>query len=132
MNNPIFLLREQIAICKRILAQFDAMIELLQKTGDTGKVALELERSIGELNKNAVRISGSKFSEEYQPLLQESQNLQMQIRRKMETARRLIKLGKAFVEFNLNVLTRTTAKNTYGAAAETGTTGGRRIFDANV
>ena len=133
MNEPIFLLKEQIVLCKKILLQFDQLINRLQKTsGDTGRVAQDLEKTIGELNKNAVRISSFKFGAESQPLLQESQILQEQIRRKMEIVRRLMKIGKAFVEFNLNVLTRTEAKSTYGAAAETGTTGGRRIFDANV
>ena len=152
MDEAIALLREQNALCYQLLKLFGELTEALKsKSLAMTEITQKIEPAIRQLNKNSASVqdflhrnSAANFAEflSAQPadaktavaasLLKQTGNLQAQIKKRTASVSRLTKTGSAFVEFNLNVLSQTTANSTYGAAAETGSQSGRRIFDANI
>ncbi len=66
-------------------------------------------------------------------LLTQVNTQQEQLRKQSEANHVLLERSEKFVEFNMNVLSRTRAKPTYGPPGSGGAApGGRRIFDQNV
>lgn len=151
MDEAIALLREQTVLCNQLLKLFGELTEALKsKSLAMTEITQKIEPAIQQLNKNSASVqdflhrnNAATFADflSTQPadaktsvaasLLKQTSNLQAQIKRRTASVSRLTKTGSAFVEFNLNVLSQTTAKSTYGSAAETGSQRGRRIFDAN-
>ena len=151
MEETITLLREQSVFCSRLLKLFADLTQKLRKNSlDMFDVVREIEPVIAELSKNSIksqeflkRMQFKSFSDFINAqengvkkdvakrLLQHNNKLQNEIQSKTKILKLLTKKGSAFVEFNLNVMSRTTAPN-YGAAAETGSQSGRRLFDANI
>lgn len=152
MDEAISILREQTVFCSQLLKMFGELATALQTNSlEMTNIARKIEPVVMQLNRNAVRaqnfldrMNAKTFSEFLSAqeegvkrnlatsLLTQSGSLQAKLKNRTETLGRLTKSGDAFVKFSLNVLSRTAQKSTYGAAAETGTQNGRRLFDTNV
>ncbi len=152
MDEVIRLLREQTVLCSRLTELFAELKEVIKKNStETGAVVQKIEPLLRDLvnNEKSSRefLKGRKVetfaafieSCEYniqrelsERLLQKSFDLQKQLKQQTEEVGKLLKSGMAYVDFNLNILSRTTTSNIYGATSETKSSGGRRIFDANV
>jgi hypothetical protein len=152
MEETIILLREQTIFCSRLLKLFADLTESIRKNSlDMTEIVKQVEPVIMELSKNSLKsqeflkkMNVANFNDfiNSQPdgvqkdvairLLQHSDNLQAQLQRRTKTLKLLTNKGKAFVDFSLNVMSRASANTTYGAAAETGTQSGRRLFNANI
>ena len=151
MEETIILLREQTIFCNRLLKLFADLTESLKKNSlDMIEIVNQIEPAAAELSKNALksqeflkRWNFQNFNEfiNSQPegvkkdvaarLLKHNNNLQSELKSRIKVLKHMTDKGKDFVNFNLNVLSRTSA-NTYGAAAETGTQSKRRLFDTNI
>lgn len=134
MNNVIKLLREQTILCRRTLELFTKLIELLeQNSPNLSESILKIEKIIPDLRKNAVQAqkflqanSSTNFanflekqensiqSDVAKRLLAQSEILQTQLKRKINSAQLLTEKGAVFVNFNLNLLSQTSAGTTYG------------------
>ena len=152
MEETIILLREQTVFCNRLLKLFADLTETIKNNSlDMSKVAGQIEPVIAELSKNSARsqmfLDKMKFKnfsdfinaqedgvkkDVAKRLLQSNDELQKKLQIKTKALKILTDKGKKFVEFNLNVMSKTTSTNTYGAEAQTGSQSGRRLFDANI
>lgn len=152
MEETIILLREQTIFCSRLLKLFADLTESLKKNSlNMIEIVSQMEPAIAELSKNSKRseeflktLNFKSFSDfiNSQPdgvqkdvaarLLKHNGDLQSKLQSQMRVLKRLTKSGRDFVNFNLNVMSRTSANPTYGAAAETGSNSGRRLFDTNI
>lgn len=152
MEETIILLREQTVFCNRLLKLFADLTETIKSNSlNMSKIAGQIEPVIVELSKNSARskmfLDRMKFKnfndfinaqedsvkkDVAKRLLQSNTELQEKLQRKMRILKTLTDKGKKFVEFNLNVMSKTSTSVSYGAAAETGSQSGRRLFDANI
>ena len=152
MEEIIKLLRERIVFCERLSDLFDELSDLLKKNSAELNATVEKIMPIMQsLSKNDT--STQDFLKKFQiatpnefietqssgiqremaeKLLDKIIDLQFRLKRKTGEVNILLEKGKAFVDFNLNVLSQTAASNTYGSAAEKESRRGRKIFDANV
>ena len=152
MEETIILLREQTVFCNRLLKLFADLTETIKNNSlNMSKIAGQIETVIVELSKNSAR--SQMFLEKMhfknfgdfinsqedgvkkdvaKRLLQSNTELQEKLQRKMKILKTLTDKGKKFVDFNLNVMSKTSTSVSYGAAAETGSQSGRRLFDANI
>ena len=151
MEETIILLREQTVFCNRLLKLFADLTETIKKNSlNMSNVAGQIEPVIIELSKNSARskmfLDKMKFNsfsdfidaqeagvkkDVAKRLLQQNSKLQEQLQNVTKTLKLLTKKGREFVDFNLNVMSKTSS-NTYGAEAQTGSQSGRRLFDANI
>jgi hypothetical protein len=151
MEETIILLREQTVFCNRLLKLFADLTETIKNNSlDMSKIAEQIDPVIMELSKNSARskmfLDKMKFKnfsdfidaqedgvkkDVAKRLLKQNGELQKKLQRTTKTLKTLTDKGKKFVEFNLNVMSRTSS-NTYGAEAQTGSQSGRRLFDANI
>ncbi len=152
MDEVIRLLREETVLCSRLTELFAELKKVLTENSPQVSDAVQkIEPVMRELSENELaakkflRSVNAKnfeefvFSQQYsiqrelsERLLKQSASLHERLRNLVEETGRLLKTGRAFVDFNLNILSRTTTNNIYGATSETKSSGGRRIFDANV
>ena len=152
MENTIKLLREQTILCRRSLELFSTLSELLEKnSADLAEPVLKIEKIMPELRKNGresqkfLQSVNCKTFADYlnkqeksiqldvaQRLLIQSENLQLQLKKKIKVAEKLIESGAAFVNFNLNLISQTSAGNTYGAEATSDSQSKLRMIDANI
>ena len=65
-------------------------------------------------------------------LLKKLVAVQVQLKTRLAELNRLLKKGRDFIEFNLNILARCSASDTYGARAQTDSQRTRRMFEANI
>lgn len=152
MEEAIKLLREQTVLCRRSLELFAKLIELLkEKSPEITESVQKIEKFIPELRKNG--ITSQKFlqskkcktfadyinSQEKsiqrdvaERLLIQSENLQEKLRWQIGAAEKLTESGAAFVNFSLNLISQTSAGNTYGAEAVSDSQSKLRMIDANV
>ena len=65
-------------------------------------------------------------------LLKKASESQTRLKVQIAELQLLLQNGRNFVEFNLNILTRTSASETYGAGAQRDSQRTRRMFDANI
>lgn len=134
MENVIKLLREQTILCRRTLELFAKLIELLeQNSPDLSELILKIEKILPDLMKNIAQ--SQKFlqankcgnfadflekqensiqSDVAKRLLAQSENLQIQLKQKINSAQLLTEKGAVFVNFNLNLISQTSAGTTYG------------------
>lgn len=151
MEETIILLREQTVFCNRLLKLFADLTETIKKNSlNMTNVAGQIEPVISELSKNSARskmfLDKMKFKnfsdfidaqedsvkkDVAKRLLQQNMKLQENLQNVTHTLKLLTNKGKEFVDFNLNVMSKTSS-NTYGAEAQTGSQSGRRLFDANI
>lgn len=152
MEETIILLREQTVLCDRLLKLFADLTETVKNNSlNMSSIAVQIEPAIAELSKNSVQ--SKKFLDKMKfrnfgefidaqedsvkknvakRLLRYNNELQTKLQRTLKTLKILTDKGKNFVDFNLNVMSRTASTNTYGAEAQTGSQSGRRLFDANI
>ena len=151
MEETIILLREQTELCDRLLKLFADLTETVKNNSlNISNVAVQIEPVIAELLKNSAKSrmfldkakfkTFSDFIEAQEDgvkknvakrLLRYNNELQEKLQRTTKILKVLTDKGKNFVEFNLNVMSRSST-NTYGAEAQTGSQSGRRLFDANI
>ncbi|MBE8950067.1 MAG: hypothetical protein SR3Q1_05640 [Quinella sp. 3Q1] len=65
-------------------------------------------------------------------LLKKTADAQLRLEKQVSKAKLLVKKGRDYVAFNMNILARTSASDTYGAEAKTGSNRTRRMFEANI
>ncbi len=152
MDEAIKLLREQAVLCSRLTELLDKLTDSLKNfTHDTSGIVQQIDPLVADLSKNSTRTQDflkaanfNTFGEFINAaddgvqkdvagrLLKQVVNLQEKLAGKMKIAAGVLVNGANFVNFNLNVLSQTSASPTYGAEAQTATNANRRIFDANV
>ena len=134
MENLIKLLREQTILCRRLKELFEKLVDELEKNSlDVVLSVQNVEKIILELNKNSSETQKFLQSSKYKTLanfldaqekniqrdvaerlLAQSKILQEQLKRQIDIASKLTDSGESFVNFNLNLMSRTQA-DTYGA-----------------
>jgi len=152
MDEAIKLLREQAVLCSRLLELLEKLKKSLQKTStETAEVVQVIDPLVTELSRNANKskkfldaLNHKTFGEFLdvaedgvqkdvaRRLLKQVMNLQEKLAQNMKISAELLVNASKFVNFNLNVLSQTSAAPTYGAAAQTATNSNRRVFDANI
>ena len=152
MDETIKILREQTVLCSQMPAIFNELIKVIRENSSdvqgplrkVGKLMQELsanEKKAQEFLKsvNAPNFKEYIFAQEKslkrdvaEKLLNKSADSQIQIRTQLIELKKLLESGKNFVDFNLNILTRTSASETYGKKAQRDSQRSRRLFDANV
>lgn len=152
MEETIILLREQTVFCNRLLKLFADLTDTIKNNSlNMSNITRQIEPVIAELTKNSARaqmfldkVKFKNFSDFIDAqddsikkdvakrLLQHNSELQAKLQTTTRILKTLTNNGRKFVEFNLNVMSKTSASPTYGVTAETGTNSGRRLFDANV
>ena len=131
---------------------FDELIKILENNSpDVQEPIRKIESTVRDLSKNEQkaedflrRVKAESFAEYIskqdkniqrdvaEKLLKKTADAQTQIKSKTDKLKLLVQRGKDYVAFNLNILARTSASNTYGAAAQTGSQRTRRMFEANI
>ena len=152
MENAIKLLREQTVLCRRALELFAKIIELLQQSSpDLTESILKIEKIMPEIRRNAEqsqKFLQSKNCRNFEDflnkqessvqcdvarrLLTQSANLQEKLKRQISSAQLLTDKGAAFVNFNLNLISQTSASPTYGAEALSDSQSKLQMIDANI
>ncbi|MBR4153555.1 MAG: flagellar export chaperone FlgN [Selenomonadaceae bacterium] len=152
MDETIKILREQIILCSRLPELLDELIKIMRENSpEVQEPIRKIETVMRELSENEKkaqtflkRVKAKNFSEYLaaqkkniqrdmaEKLLKKSAEVQSRIKTQSEELKMLLQNGKKFVEFNLNILSKTSASETYGNRAQRDSQRTRRIFDANV
>ena len=152
MDETIKILREQAVLCAHLPELFDELIKIIENNSpDVQEPIRKIESTIRDLSKNEQkaedflkRVKAESFAEFLaaqdkniqrdvaEKLLKKTADAQIKIKSKTDKLKLLVQRGKDYVAFNLNILARTSASDTYGAAAQTGSQRTRRMFEANI
>lgn len=152
MDETIKLLREQAVLCAHLPELFDELIKILESNSpDVQETIRKIEAITRDLSKNEkkareflTRVNAPSFAEYLaaqdkniqrdvaEKLLKKTADAQLRLKQQTAQLKLLLKKGQQYVEFNLNILARTSASNTYGSEAKTGSQRTRRMFEANV
>ena len=152
MDETIKLLRERTVLCAHLPTLFDALIEIMRNNSpDVQEPVRKIEAVLRDLNKNEQkaqeflkRVEASSFAEYIsvqeknlqrgvaEKLLQKLSDSQLRLKSQVSELKLLLQHGKEYVEFNLNILARISASDTYGATAQRDSQRTRRMFEANV
>ena len=152
MDEAIKLLRERSILCAHLPDLFNALIEVVKKNSpDVQEPVRKIEAVMRDLSDNERRTqdflkrvktpSFAKFlaaqdngtqRDVAEKLLQTAADAQRRLKAQSAELALLLQRGKDYVEFNLNILARISASDTYGAEAKTGSQRTQRLFDANV
>lgn len=152
MDETIKILREQAVLCSHLPELFDELIKIIESNSpDVQETVRKIEAIIRDLSKNEQKaqefltsVGVSSFAEYIgaqdknikrdvaEKLLNKTADAQLQLKKQTSKLRLLLKKGQDYVAFNLNILARTSASDTYGAEAKTGSQRTRRMFEANI
>ena len=152
MDETIKILREQTVLCSRLPELFNQLIDILKNHSPEvqepiHKISLimrELSKSEKKSQAFLVKVKASSFAEYVtaqekniqrdvaENLLKKLVAVQVQLKTRLAELNRLLKKGRDFIEFNLNILARCSASETYGSRAQTGSQRTRRMFEANI
>lgn len=152
MDETIKLLREQTVLCTHLPELFDELIKIVQSNSpDVQATVTKIETAMRDLNRNSQksqeflqRVKAASFTEYLaaqdmniqrevaEKLLHKAANSQQRLKNQVAELKLLLERGRHYVEFNLNILARISASDTYGAGAQTGSQRSRRMFDANI
>ena len=152
MDETIKLLREQAILCAHLPELFDELIQIMKSNSpDVQEPIRKIEATIRDLSKNEQkaqdflkRVNFSSFAEFIaaqekniqrdvaEKLLKKTADAQLKLKNQTAQVKLLLKQGRDYVEFNLNILARTSASDTYGSAAKTDSKRTRRMFEANI
>lgn len=152
MDEAIKLLRERSILCAHLPELVNALIEVVKKNSpDVQEPVRKIEAVMRDLSKNErqaqdflKRVKAPSFAkfiaaqdngiqrDVAEKLLQTTADAQRRLKAQSAELALLLQRGKDYVEFNLNILARISASDTYGAEAKTGSQRTRRMFDANV
>ena len=152
MDEAIKILREQTILCSRMPALFDELIKVMKNNSpEVQEPVGKIERVMRELSANEKKaqeflksVNAPSFAEYLsaqkknikrdmaEKLLKKAAESQERIKNQLEMLKVLLQSGKNFIEFNLNILARTSASETYGQKAQRESQRTRRMFEANV
>lgn len=152
MDETIKILREQAILCAHLPEIFDELIKIIESNSpDVQEPVRKIELVLRDLSKNEQaaqeflkRVGYSSFAEYIndqdknikrdvaEKLLTKTVDAQQQLKKQTSKLRLILKKGQEYVAFNLNILARTSASNTYGAEAQTSSQRTRRMFEANI
>ena len=152
MDETIKILRERSILCARLPELVEELIGVVKGNSlDVQEPIRKIEALLRDLSKNEQRaqdflkrVKASSFAEFLaaqdkgiqrevaEKLLKKSADAQLRLKAQAAELGLLLQRGKDYVEFNLNILARISASDTYGAGAKTGSQRSRRMFDANV
>lgn len=152
MDETIKLLRERSILCAHLPELVENLIGVVKNNSpDVQEPISKIEAVMRDLSKNEqktqeflARVKASSLAEFLaaqdkniqrdvaEKLLQKATDAQRQLKAQAAQLDLLLKRGKEYVEFNLNILARISASDTYGAEAKTSSQRTRRMFDANI
>lgn len=152
MDETIKLLRERAILCAHLSELFDGLIEVVKNNSpDVQEPIHKIETVIRDLGKNeqksqdffkqakmptfAKYVAAQKENiqrEVAEKLLHKIAESQLRLRNQVAELQLLVQRGKDYVEFNMNILARISASDTYGAEAQTASRRSRRMFEANI
>ena len=152
MDETIKLLRERSILCAHLPELVEDLIGVVKNNSpDVQEPISKIEAVMRDLSKNEqktqeflTRVKASSLAEFLatqdkniqrdvaEKLLQKAADAQRQLKAQAAQLDLLLKRGKEYVEFNLNILARISASDTYGAEAKTSSQRTRRMFDANI
>ena len=152
MDETIKILREQAILCAHLPELFDELIKIMESNSpEVQEPIRKIEATVRDLSKNEQkaqdflkRVGVASFAEYInaqekniqrdvaEKLLNKTAAAQLRLKNQVSQVKLLLKKGREYVDFNLNILARTSASDTYGAAAQTGSQRSRRMFEANV
>ncbi len=152
MDETIKLLRERSILCAHLPELVEDLIGVVKNNSpDVQEPISKIETVMRDLSKNEqktqeflARVKASSLAEFLaaqdkniqrdvaEKLLQKAADAQRQLKAQAAQLDLLLKRGKDYVEFNLNILARISASDTYGAEAKTSSQRTRRMFDANI
>lgn len=152
MDETIKILREQAVLCSHLPELFDELIKIIESNSpDVQEPVRKIEAIVRDLSKNEQkaqeflkRVGVSSFAEYIdtqdknikrdvaEKLLNKTAEAQLKLKRQTSKLRLLLQKGQEYVAFNLNILARTAASDTYGAEAQTSSRRTRRMFEANI
>ena len=156
MKEAIGIIHSEAALLEELQAKQAALRETLTGASPGPKVAeavRELDRLLGALSRlqaterRFLTGRGSRNMSDYvqaQPASEERdvalrllfrlEDLEWLAKEDLATNRRLLERGRDFVAYHMNILSETRADDTYGSGGNTGTgtTQGRKMFEANV
>lgn len=152
MDETIKILREQAILCAHLPELFDELIKIIESNSpDVQEPIRKIEAVVHDLSKNEQKAQdflkkvGAESFAEYinaqdkniqrdvaEKLLKKTADAQLRLKNQVAQVKLLLKKGKDYVDFNLNILARTSASDTYGAGAQTDSRRTRRMFEANI
>lgn len=155
MREAIKILRQELVFYTRFGELMEELSNVLKERAsgkDVSQVVKKLEQALSEGSKLESVVTGflqsvkqpsfERFFEGLPPsveknmavrLLEQVSDQQEQLRRKSETSHVLLERSKKFVDFQMNVLSRTRANPMYGQPGADGAApGGRGMFDRNI
>lgn len=152
MDETIKILREQAILCAHLPELFDELIKIIESNSpDVQEPIRKIEAVVRDLSKNEQKAQdflkkvGAESFAEYitaqdkniqrdvaEKLLKKTADAQLRLKNQVAQVKLLLKKGKDYVDFNLNILARTSASDTYGAGAQTDSRRTRRMFEANI
>ena len=152
MDETIKILREQTVICSQLPAVFDELIKIMRDNSpEVQEPIKKIEKLMRELSANEKaaeeflkKVNAPNFAEYIavqnkslkrdvaEKLLNKAAESQAQLKNQVAELKMLLQSGKDFVEFNLNILARTSASETYGDNAQRSSQRNRRMFEANI
>ena len=152
MEEIIKLLRERSILCAHLPELFDELIGVVKvNSPEVQEPIRKIEEVMRDLSKNEQktqaflkRVKASSFAEYLaaqdkniqrevaEKLLKKSADAQLRLKAQTSELKLLLQRGKDYVEFNLNILARISASETYGAEAKTDSQRTRRMFEANI
>ena len=152
MDETIKILREQTILCSHLPALFDELIKVMKANSpEVQEPIRKIETIMRDLSLNEKkaqeflkRVNAPSFAEYLamqkksikrdvaEKLLKKATESQLRLKEQVAMLQALLQNGKNYVEFNLNILARASASETYGEKAQRGTQRLRRMFEANV
>lgn len=152
MDETIKILREQTVLCAHLPALFDELINIMKDNSpNVQETVRKIESVMRDLNKNEQkaqaflkRVKASSFAEYLaaqeknlqrniaEKLLKKLAESQLRLKNQLAELKLLLQHGKEYVEFNLNILARISASETYDVTAQRESQRTRRMFEANV
>lgn len=152
MDEMIKILRERSILCAHLPELFDELINVVKVNSPVVQEPVsKIEAVMRDLSKNEQkaqeflkRVKASSFAEYLaaqdksiqrdvaEKLLKKAADSQLRLKSQASELKQLLQRGKDYVEFNLNILARISASETYGAEAKTNSQRTRRMFEANI
>ena len=145
MDETIKILREQAVLCSHLPELFDELIKIIESNSpEVQESVSKIEKTVRDLSKNEQkaqdflnRVGAASFAKYIErdvaeKLLTKTANAQEQLKNRSAKLKLLLRKGQDYVAFNLNILARTSASDTYGAEAQTDSRRTRRMFEANI
>ena len=152
MDETIKILREQTILCSHLPALFDELIKVMKENSpEVQEPVRKIEAVMRDLSANEKkaeeflkRVNAASFNEYIaaqsksikrdvaEKLLKRVAESQMRLKDQVAMLKVLLKSGRDYVDFNLNILARTSASVTYGENAQRESQRAQRMFEANI